>query len=168
MLVLGVNCLYHESSACLIADGRLAAAAEEERFNRRKHGKKVRPDNPDELPRHAIDFCLNAAGARPSDVDHVAVAGDPVVMRRVWRTRAPSPWSDWADHATFLDKLPAVETAFVEFRSRADRRSQACALSGGSWYEVRHEETTRGEATAGPEGTRSRRVDGPGKRNRAG
>lgn len=113
MLVLGVNCLYHESAACLIRDGQLVAAAEEERFNRRKHGKQVRADNPDELPVNAIDFCLKAARANPVDIDHICVAGDLDVMNRVYRTRSPSPWSARADHAMFLGKLSDVETAFM-------------------------------------------------------
>lgn len=120
MIILGVNCLYHESSACLIRDGVLIAAAEEERFNRRKHGKEVRADNPDELPEQAIKFCLAAAGAKASDVEFIAIAGDPVTMRRVHQTRAPSPWADRDEHATFLAKLDEVALAFTSLGFRAE------------------------------------------------
>ena len=50
MVVIGVNSAYHESSAALLVDGVLLAAAEEERFNRIKHGKHSAVDNADDLP----------------------------------------------------------------------------------------------------------------------
>jgi carbamoyltransferase len=75
--VLGINSVYHESSACLIQDGRITAAVEEERFNRIKHAKRARVDNADELPWAAIDWCLKAGGVAPADVDHVAYSFDP-------------------------------------------------------------------------------------------
>ena len=54
--ILGLNSAYHESSACLIKDGKIIAAVEEERFNRKKHAKHARVDNPDELPINSINF----------------------------------------------------------------------------------------------------------------
>ena len=75
--MLGINSVYHDSSACLIQDGRITAAVEEERFNRIKHSKRARVDNPDELPWAAIDWCLKAGGIAPAGVDHVAFSFDP-------------------------------------------------------------------------------------------
>ena len=69
--ILGINSVYHESSACIIKDGKMIAAAEEERFNRIKHAKEARVDNADELPLNAIDFCLKKAGITLADVQHV-------------------------------------------------------------------------------------------------
>jgi len=66
--VLGINSAYHESAACLLRDGLPVAFAEEERFNRRKHGKPARVDNADELPRQAIQFCLRQAGIELAEV----------------------------------------------------------------------------------------------------
>jgi len=60
--ILGINCAYHESSACLIQDGKLIAAVEEERFNRIKHAKPANIDNADELPIQSIEFCLQSGG----------------------------------------------------------------------------------------------------------
>lgn len=76
MIVLGVNSFVHDSSAALLVDGRLAAAAEEERFSRVKHTAA--------LPERAIAFCLEAAGLRPRDLDHVALTWQPwrVVLGR--------------------------------------------------------------------------------------
>lgn len=75
--VLGVNCAYHESSACLLKDGAIVAAVEEERFNRIKHAKHSRVDNADELPLASIAYVLAAGGCRPDDVDHVGLSLDP-------------------------------------------------------------------------------------------
>lgn len=53
-IILGVNSAYHEPDACLIVCGNIVAVCEEERFNRRCHGKRARVDNADELPDRAI------------------------------------------------------------------------------------------------------------------
>ncbi|MCU0664032.1 MAG: carbamoyl transferase [Myxococcota bacterium] len=76
-VILGVNSAYHESSACLLKDGRILSAVEEERFNRVKHAKRSRVDNPDELPWASIEFVLAHAGVSPVDVDHVGFSLDP-------------------------------------------------------------------------------------------
>ncbi len=62
--VLGLNCYKHDSSAALLVDGKVAAAAEEERFQRIKHYSGY--------PRRAIDFVLSRAGLSVSDIDNVA------------------------------------------------------------------------------------------------
>jgi carbamoyltransferase len=76
-VVLGVNCAYHESSACLLVDGDIVAAVEEERFNRVKHAKHSRVDNAHELPDASIELVLHKAGLRAEDVDHVGTSLDP-------------------------------------------------------------------------------------------
>src|SRR5688500_20381392 len=76
---LGINAAYHDCSACLVEDGRVVAAAEEERFTRIKHGKRPVPFSTWELPFHAIDYCLREAGIRLADVDHVAYGFDPYI-----------------------------------------------------------------------------------------
>lgn len=77
MLTLGINAAFHDSAACLVSDGRVVAAAEEERFTRVKHGKRPVPFSTWELPFHAVDYCLAEAGSVLSDVDHVAYSFDP-------------------------------------------------------------------------------------------
>jgi carbamoyltransferase len=67
--ILGVNCFSHDTSACLLRDGRIVAFVEEERFNRERHTKRF-PDN-------AIAFCLEQAGLGPNDLDVVAFAHRP-------------------------------------------------------------------------------------------
>jgi carbamoyltransferase len=119
MIVLGVNSVYHESSAALVQDGRVLAAAEEERFNRRKHGKPDRVDKADELPVEAIAFCLRQAAIAGADIDAVAYSYDPLLRRRLFQ---PDPWSvpgGWGSvdgEAVFracLDRIPERLSAAV-------------------------------------------------------
>jgi carbamoyltransferase len=75
--VLGINAAFHDPSAALLCDGRIVAAAEEERFSRRKHGKEPVPFSSWELPEEAARWCLEHAGLTPGDLDAVAYAYDP-------------------------------------------------------------------------------------------
>ncbi|HMG05955.1 MAG TPA: carbamoyltransferase C-terminal domain-containing protein [Chthoniobacterales bacterium] len=120
MYILGVNCVYHESSACLLKHGRVIAAAEEERFNRVKHGKQVRADNPDELPLNAISFCLRSAGISMADISHVACAGDPHQMSLVLELGLPSAWNSPEKQVQFLKTLPNVPAKLAAMGLRGD------------------------------------------------
>jgi len=77
MYTLGINAAFHDPAACLVRDGEVVAAAEEERFTRIKHGKRPVPFSTWELPFHAIDFCLSRANITLEQVDHVAYSFDP-------------------------------------------------------------------------------------------
>ncbi|WP_261539421.1 carbamoyltransferase family protein [Burkholderia multivorans] len=74
---LGINAAFHDSAACLVRDGVVVAAAEEERFTHVKHAKRPVPFSTWELPYHAIDYCLAEAGIALADVQHVAYSYDP-------------------------------------------------------------------------------------------
>lgn len=80
MYTLGINAVYHDSSACLVKDGIVIAAAEEERFTRIKHAKRPVPFSTYELPYHAIDYCLRAANIELCDIDHIAYSYDPSLL----------------------------------------------------------------------------------------
>jgi len=80
MITLGINAAFHDCSACLVKDGVVVAAAEEERFTRVKHGKRPVPFTVWQLPFHAIDYCLREAGIELADVDHVAYSYDPFLQ----------------------------------------------------------------------------------------
>ncbi|MFQ5412430.1 MAG: carbamoyltransferase, partial [Phycisphaerae bacterium] len=71
MNILGISAFYHDSAACLVQDGRIVAAAQEERFTRKKHDYR--------FPRNAIDYCLENAGIAPKDLDHVAFYDKPLL-----------------------------------------------------------------------------------------
>ncbi|KGS23027.1 carbamoyltransferase [Burkholderia pseudomallei] len=77
LYTLGINAAFHDSAACLVRDGVVVAAAEEERFTRIKHGKRPVPFSTWELPYHAIDYCLAEAGITLAEVAHVAYSYDP-------------------------------------------------------------------------------------------
>ncbi|HEV2777800.1 MAG TPA: carbamoyltransferase C-terminal domain-containing protein [Actinophytocola sp.] len=77
MRVLGINAIFHDPAAALVVDGDIVAAAEEERFSRRKHGKRPVPFSAWELPEQAARWCLNRAGLEPGDLDAVAYSYDP-------------------------------------------------------------------------------------------
>ena len=71
MYILGVSGFYHDSAACLLADGEIIAAAQEERFTRKKHDSG--------FPHHAILYCLKEAGIAAKDVDNVVFYEKPFV-----------------------------------------------------------------------------------------
>ena len=108
MNILGINAVYHESAAALLVDGKVVAACEEERFNRVKHAKQARIDNPHELPEQAIRFCLDYAGLQASDIDRVAYSFNPQVRRAEFH---PDWWPDPLMEPEFLRCLGEVGEA---------------------------------------------------------
>src|SRR5689334_8579301 len=81
MRVLGINGVFHDPAAAVVVDGVTVAAAEEERFSRRKHGKRPVPFSTWELPEQAAQFCLREAGLTAADLDAVAYSYDPRLAR---------------------------------------------------------------------------------------
>src|SRR3954447_13235136 len=77
MMVLGVNAVFHDPAAALVVDGEIVAAAEEERFSRRKHGKPCVPFSTWELPELSARWCLEQHGIPARDLDAVAYSYDP-------------------------------------------------------------------------------------------
>lgn len=100
MLTLGLNAFHGDASACILKDGRLIAAAEEERFSRVKHSAG--------FPAHAIAFCLRSARAEIGDLDIVAVNSDPKVHFKEKLLYA-------------LKHRPPVNYIFERLRHRRDR-----------------------------------------------
>ena len=75
--VLGVNAVFHDPAAALVVDGEIVAAAEEERFTRRKHGKVPVPFSTWEVPEQSARWCLAEAGIGAGELDAVAYSYDP-------------------------------------------------------------------------------------------
>ncbi len=98
--ILGINAFHGDAAACLVQDGQLVAAVEEERFTRIKHWAG--------FPQHAIRYCLEAGGVAPADLHHVALSANPKA------NLGPKAW--------FALQHPA----FPGLRDRA-RRQQAIA-----------------------------------------
>jgi carbamoyltransferase len=88
MYTLGINAVYHDSAACLVKDGQVIAAAEEERFTHVKHGKRPIPFSTYELPFNAIAYCLQEAGIVLTDVAHIAYSYDPFLLLGKYRNDA--------------------------------------------------------------------------------
>ncbi|HEX2236367.1 MAG TPA: carbamoyltransferase C-terminal domain-containing protein [Actinomycetota bacterium] len=120
MRVLGINAVFHDPAAALVIDGETVAAAEEERFSRRKHGKRPVPFSTWELPERSAAWCLERAGLAPEDLDAVAYSYDPALapvgddlvaaewegLRTLYARRAP----------LFLQaSLPGLDPAVVRF-----------------------------------------------------
>ncbi|MET0647884.1 MAG: carbamoyltransferase [Pyrinomonadaceae bacterium] len=71
MYILGISAYYHDSAACLVRDGEVLAAAQEERFTRKKHDYRY--------PANAVEFCLRRAGITPKELDYVAFYDKPLL-----------------------------------------------------------------------------------------
>jgi carbamoyltransferase len=71
MNILGLSCFYHDAAAALLRDGVLVAAAQEERFTRKRHD--------DSFPKHAIEYCLDYAGLRVDQLDHIVFYDRPFI-----------------------------------------------------------------------------------------
>ncbi|MFF9901050.1 carbamoyltransferase [Streptomyces longispororuber] len=121
MRILGINALFHDPAAALLIDGRTVAAAEEERFSRRKHGKRPLPFSAWELPEQAAAWCLRRAGLRPQDLDAVAYSFDPRLARPADAMGLDDPWDHlrqtYARQApNFLKTaLPGLDPDIVRF-----------------------------------------------------
>jgi carbamoyltransferase len=122
--VLGINAVFHDPAAALVVDGVTIAAAEEERFSRRKHGKSPVPFSTWELPAQAIEFCLAAAGLQPSDIDAVGYSYDPALA---------DPCTD----DITSDAWEGLRTLYAE-RAELFLRSQLSGLRAGALTHVPH------------------------------
>jgi len=121
MRVLGINAIFHDPAAALVVDGRVVAAAEEERFSRRKHGKRPVPFAAWELPELSAGWCLREAGLTPGDLDAVAYSFDPDLCRDAAELGLDDPWDhlrvDYARRAPqFLaTALPGLDPEQIRF-----------------------------------------------------
>ncbi|HZT09189.1 MAG TPA: carbamoyltransferase C-terminal domain-containing protein [Chloroflexota bacterium] len=133
MYTLGINSAFHDSSACLICDGVIVSAAEEERFTRVKHGKRPTPFSAYELPYHAIDYCLQEANLRLVDVQHVAYSFDPfqLLARRNADRRLVLPLEPSSVEATPSWESP-WEPLFLSYVVNAPRQ-----LASGAPHHLR-------------------------------
>ena len=92
MNILGISAFYHDSAACLVRDGKIVAAAQEERFTRKKHDF--------EFPTHAADYCLRSQGLTIKDVNYVVFYDKPVLkferLLQTYLTTAPKGFTSYA------------------------------------------------------------------------
>lgn len=112
MIIVGISAYYHDSACALIRDGVIVAAAQEERFTRKKH-------DPD-FPIHALQFCLDEAGIRADEIDYIAFYDKPFLkferLLETYLAFAPKGFSSfrlalpvWLREKLFLKSLLAKE-----------------------------------------------------------
>jgi carbamoyltransferase len=137
MNILGVSCYYHDAAAALLMDGQLVAAAEEERFTRKKHDSS--------FPQHAINFCLKHANITPNDLDYVVFYEKPFVkFERILQTtlaQFPKSWGvfresmvTWFDEKLWIKSklqtgvgVPPNKILFVEHHLTHAASAMFCA-----------------------------------------
>ncbi|HKS77169.1 MAG TPA: carbamoyltransferase [Terriglobales bacterium] len=119
MYILGISCYYHDAAAALLHDGKLVAAAEEERFSRKKHDY--------DYPKNAIQFCLDSAGITGKDLDYVVFFEKPFrkldrILATVLQTY-PKSWKVFRESMIgwVLDKLWVGSTLQNELGVPKDR-----------------------------------------------
>jgi carbamoyltransferase len=111
MYILGINSAYHESAVCLLRDGAIVVAIEEERFNRKKHAKSARVDNPDEIPVNAIRYALEKAGISADQVAHVGFSIDPwrrLENKDLDELVVDGDWGSIAGEEAFFNRLMLI------------------------------------------------------------
>ncbi|MGU7811955.1 carbamoyltransferase family protein [Burkholderia sp. AW49-1] len=141
---LGINAAFHDSAACLVRDGTVIAAAEDERFTHVKHAKRPVPFSTWELPYHAIDYCLAEADIALADVGHVAYSYDPWLEldRHGTETALTLPLAPSA-HAPRADGVSPWHPLFLSSIVNAPRQ-----LAGGAPHHLQRR--FRGVAHDGP------------------
>ena len=94
--ILGISAYYHDSAAALVSGGRIVAAAQEERFTRKKHDHR--------FPSNAVDYCLREAGLETGDIDHVVFYDKPLLkfdrLLETYLAFAPQGWR------SFMSAIP--------------------------------------------------------------
>jgi carbamoyltransferase len=91
--ILGISCFYHDSAACLVQDGSVLAAAQEERFSRKKHDPR--------FPKNAVRYCLEQANIAIQDLDYVVFYDKPILtferLLMSYMTVAPRGLRSWLE-----------------------------------------------------------------------
>lgn len=126
MNILGISAFYHDSAACLVTDGEIIAAAQEERFSRKKHDH--------EFPAAAVDFCLRYGGIDPGDIDLIAFYDKPLLtFERLLET-----YIDYAPRGfrSFMKAMPVWLRQKLWTREEIRKR---CGYEGKVLFTEHHE-----------------------------
>jgi carbamoyltransferase len=152
MYTIGINAAFHDSAACIIHNGELLAAAEEERFTHIKHGKRPVPFSTWELPFNAINYCLEVAGIHLNDVDHFAYSFDPwLLLPEKYKGRelicmplepstmpAAGEWTSPWD-PLFLASIVNARTQLRDgYPHHLQKRFRDANITPGQWHFVEH------------------------------
>jgi len=119
MYILGISAFYHDSAACLLQDGEIIAAAQEERYTRKKHDAG--------FPHHAIQYCLKEAGISASEIDNVVFYEKPFVkferLLETYLAFAPKGFKSFAKAITVWIKEKLFQKAVLikELKASLDK-----------------------------------------------
>ena len=119
MYILGISAFYHDSAACLLSDGKIIAAAQEERFTRKKHDSG--------FPHHAIKYCLKEADINASQIDNIVFYEKPFVkferLLETYLAFAPKGFTSFAKAMPLWikDKLFQKSALIKELKSTLDK-----------------------------------------------
>jgi len=136
MRILGINAIFHDPAAALVVDGQIVAAAEEERFSRRKHGKRPVPFAAWELPEQSARWCLAYGGVDPSELDAVAYSYDPGLARPADEMCLDDPWDPLrqmyakAAPGFIAEVLPGLDPALVRYVPHHVAHAASAGLAG--------------------------------------
>ncbi len=139
MYILGINAAYHESAACLMKDGEILVAIEEERLNRIKHGKQAKPDTAKHLPWKAIKACLSYAKISPSDCEHIGYSFNPDILQNgvdAWRHSNLSDFTWEIDKDSYQTKEGGL--SFLQGITSAQIRLKEAGFSGSFHFLSHH------------------------------
>lgn len=120
MKILGISAFYHDSAACIVVDGLIIAAAQEERFTRIKHDPA--------FPHNSINFCLSYSGFIPNDIDYVVFYDKP--LRKF--SRLISTYLTFAPHGfeSFSEAIPLWITDRIFQKKQILRGLKSCGFEG--------------------------------------
>jgi carbamoyltransferase len=133
--VLGINAVFHDPASALVVDGHTVAAAEEERFSRRKHGKRPVPFSTWELPELSMRWALRQAGLDPAELDAVSYSFDPRLIVPAEEQGLHDPWDHirrmYVEHAAefIAEALPGLDPAKVQFVPHHVAHAASAALA---------------------------------------
>ena len=143
MNILGISAFYHDSAAALVTDGKIVAAAQEERFTRKKHDHS--------FPVEAIRYCLTEGGLQQHDLDHVAFYDKPWLkferLLETYVTYAPVGIRSflramplWLKEKLWMGDLIAREVGFegaLHYPEHHQSHASSASFSTRSWIFVR-------------------------------
>lgn len=123
MYILGINSVYHESSACLLKDGQILSIVEEERFNRVKHAKSATIDSPGLLPVDSIKYCLEKAKIRLDEVDKIGFSIEPMKRLDNISVKEETEARDWGSNegeTIFHNNLMSVPNTLYDMNFKGN------------------------------------------------
>src|SRR3954451_5049523 len=135
MNILGISAFYHDSAACLVADGDIVAAAQEERFTRIKHDHN--------FPVHAVAYCLREAGITANEIDYVGFYDKPLLkvdrLLETYLDYAPAGFPSFikAMPLWMKEKLRTPDLIRTETGKAAGEEDEPCSKKAGQTSEWR-------------------------------